>query len=198
MGDLAYGDYQGDYSFTQPNQAYPSVPMAYSTQPVPTSMSAQNVPAAIPCDHCGEMCYIAYRKADHKPYYLCKKPSDGGSCTNDKGFFKWAEDLGKPKQPFQKRQAAGPAPSQPPAQRPAQAPIQRQQHVTPEMMGRVPAPAAPPPGQTDAWFLRLQQHIQQLTQKVDFLTAFITQHLSPEPAFLEGAVDTETATEQNL
>lgn len=145
---------------------------------------------------------MRYKKDTNRPYYACNRAGYyGGTCTHPKGWFQWADELNKPAP--QQRPAPPPAKRQQQPQHHSVAPspgVPRQVHVTPEMVQQTKAQqpgAACPPDKSkiqvymDAWMLRLQQKIDQQNAKIDFLTSFITQHLSSGEQGLPGAVDEE-------
>lgn len=193
---MDYGLTPDEYVFTTPQYT------TFSSTPAPAAMSSQGLPAYQNCPHCGNECVVKYsEKNNNRPYFACSKPEYGGSCSNPKGWFKWADELNKPTS--QQRFAQPPAKRQQQPQHHSVAPspgVPRQVHVTPEMIQQSKTQqsvAASPPDKSkiqvymDAWMLRLQQKIDQQNAKIDFLTSFITQHLSSGEQGLPGAVDEE-------
>ncbi len=146
-------NYENEHPFTQAGSSYSNTPHV-------------DVPL---CPHCGAECTSG--EAGHqsrnpgRAYWTCKSVSYGGACSNEKGHFVWADEVGK-----QVKRQRGAPPS------PSVRQIPRQTHVTPQMVTASRA-------QESFSQQEMMNMITEMHRKIDFLVAFITQHLGEkEPA----------------
>lgn len=131
---MDYGYNNNEYVFTQPSFT------SFSGEPAPSFSHATGFPSSVLCPNCNQDCILKFKKDTNRPYYACNTHEYGGTCSNPKGWFKWADELNNT---TQKRPPMSAPSSQPDAKRQelsqSQCPTSsgfppRQVFVTPDMV----------------------------------------------------------------